>query len=340
MTRVERFSGAPESWDLLAAEAAGGTHFHQFGWLRVIEQSLHHEVLPLAAVGATGLVEAVLPLVRVRTPLFGHYLVSVPFVNYGGPIGSDAGIRALVEAAVALARRDRVKLLELRSARPLPVALPVSHRKVTVVLDLPDDPERLFGAFPAKLRSQIRRPGKAGVEVRRGPEQLASFYAVFAEHMRDLGTPVMPRRWFEAVAAAFPASMECAVAWYRGEPVAAGIGFRWRGEFELTWAAALRRHQELAANMLLYWDVLEAAVAAGCHRFNFGRCTPGGGTHRFKRQWGGGDEALWWYQDSAAGVDATPAPDRGALALGPRLWKHLPLAVANRLGPAIVRGIP
>jgi hypothetical protein len=93
--------------------------------------------------------------------------------------------------------------------------------------------------------------------------------------------------------------------------------------------------------MLLYWSFMERAIGAGLTRFNFGRCTPDGGTHRFKRQWGSRDEQLHWYQHSRGGVDAaTPSPDDGAFSWGPRLWKRLPLSVATALGPRIVRYIP
>jgi hypothetical protein len=159
--------------------------------------------------------------------------------------------------------------------------------------------------------------------------------------MRDLGTPVMPRRFFAEAAAAFGADMWFGCAWVDGQPAAAGAGFTWRGEFEMTWASALAPYNRISANMGLYWAFMERCIELGLSRFNFGRCTPESGTHRFKRQWGAADEALWWYQRSAGpGPAATPSPDSGALALGPKLWKHLPLAVANWLGPRIVRGIP
>jgi len=136
----------------------------------VIERVFGHECVYLAARNAEGQLVGVLPLVRVRSVVFGHYLVSMPFLNYGGPLGTDAGISALVDEAVELARGDRVKLLEMRSSIPLRIGLPVSHRKITVLLDLPDTPESLLKRFDAKLRSQIRRPQKEGVTVVFGGE--------------------------------------------------------------------------------------------------------------------------------------------------------------------------
>ena len=339
---VGPFRGAPAEWDAFAVRQPGFTHFHRHGWREVVEEVFGHECLYLEA-RDDGALAGVLPLVRVRSRLFGHYLVSMPFLNYGGPLGGEPAVRALAAHAVERARADGVRLLELRSREALPLDLPASHRKVTVVLDLPDGgPDALLKAFGSKLRSQVRRPAKEGVEVRFGADQVGPFFEVFRRHMRDLGTPTQPRRLFEAISMRFPQDGWFGVAWLGGRPIAGGAGFRWGAEFEMTWASALAEHNRIAANMGLYWAFLERAMAEGCRTFNFGRCTPGGGTHRFKRQWGGRDEPLHWYQwaPEGAGEAATPSPDHGAYAWGPRLWKRLPVGLATALGPRIVRGIP
>ena len=121
--------------------------------------------------------------------VFGHYLVSLPFVNYGGPLGEPDAVGILTREAVRISDASRVKLLELRSRVPLALSLPVSRRKITVVLDLPASGEALMKAIPAKVRSQVRRPQKEGVTVRFGLDQVASFFAVFSRHMREPGHP-------------------------------------------------------------------------------------------------------------------------------------------------------
>lgn len=338
---VERFRGAVAEWDAAVRADPRGTHFHRHGWLDVIARVHGHEVLPLVAREGDG-IAGVLPLVRVKSPIFGHYLVSMPFVNYGGPLGSDAAVRALAAEAARLADEGGVKLLELRSGAPLPLDLPVSHRKITVILDIPKGGgDALFATFKGKLRSQVRRPQKEGVEVRFGADQVEGFYHVFSRHMRDLGTPVQPRALFTQLAAAFPEDAWFGCAWHGGVPVAGGAGFLWGGEFEMTWASSLSAYNALAPNMLLYWAFMERAATLGVARFNFGRCTSGSGTHRFKLQWGGHDVPLHWYQRTRDGAAAaTPSPDDAAWAWGPRLWKRLPVPVANLIGPRVVRGIP
>lgn len=339
MISVERFAGPENEWDTFAAQQDGYTHFHRYRWRDLMERVFGHECIYLAA--RTGLqLEAILPLVRVKSLIFGHFIVSMPFLNYGGPLGSDSGIRALVDEATAIATREKVKLLELRSRRQLPIDLTASHRKITVTLDLSATADQTFKRFDAKLRSQIRRPQKEGVTASFGANEVEPFFHVFARHMRDLGTPTQSLRFFQAIADAFPDDALFACAYLRGQPVAAGCGFHFGREFEMTWASSLREFNRESPNMLLYWACIERAISDGLTTFNFGRCTPGSGTHRFKMQWGGREEPLWWYGLSRRPDATTPSPKDGAFSFGPRVWRRLPISVATALGPGIVRYIP
>ncbi|HYD53075.1 MAG TPA: GNAT family N-acetyltransferase, partial [Gemmatimonadaceae bacterium] len=243
-TRVERYGGSPGVWDAFARAQAGFSHFHLHGWRTVMERVFGHECLYLAARDEGGALIGVLPLVRVKSLVFGHYLVSMPFLNYGGPLGSDTAVRALVHEAVEIARASGAKLMELRSRVPLPVELPVSHRKITVLLDLPDTPEALMKRFEAKLRSQVRRPQKEGVTMQFGLDQVDPFFEVFSHHMRDLGTPTQPRALFRTIAEVFPDDVWFGCAYLGGKPVAAGCGFRFGAEYEMTWASSLRAYNK------------------------------------------------------------------------------------------------
>jgi serine/alanine adding enzyme len=337
---VVPLNGDCRAWDALVTQAETSSFCHLAGWREILSDVLGAECLYWTATGSDGSWQGVLPLVRVRSRIFGHYLVSLPFLNDGGPLGSQAARNRLVEQAVTEARRTSADLLELRTRDAGGLDLPVASRKITVLLPLPTEAPTLFNRFPAKLRSQIRRPMKEGLTVRFGAEQREPFYEVFSRTMRDLGTPVLPRAFFERVSAVFPDLVVFGVV-YRGEqPLAGGCGFVWREEFELNWAGALRESRPLAANMLLYWAFMEHMIARGMRVFNFGRCTPDGGTHQFKKQWGGVDVPLPWCQYAAGAVKAPPSPNDGALSWGPRLWRLFPLPVANLLGPRLVRFLP
>jgi serine/alanine adding enzyme len=336
---VELFQGTAEAWDGFVSQQVGFTHFHRYSWKRLIEEVFGHETRYCITRDGDR-ITAALPLVRVKSRLFGHYLVSMPFLNSGGPLGEPEGISQLVATATAEAKRSGAGLLELRSRIELPIDLPASHRKITVTLALPGDPERLLQSFGSKLRNQVRRADREAVTVRFGPEQVGPFFEVFSRHMRDLGTPTLPRKFFEAIAAGFPDDSWFGCAWLGERPIAGGAGFRWGDEFEMTWASSLLEFSRIAPNMLLYWSFMTRSIECGVRTFNFGRCTPGSGTHRFKQQWGGQDQPLFWYQWSRSGTASTPSPDQGRFSWGPRLWRHLPLPVSRLLGPWIVKSIP
>lgn len=306
-----------------------------------MEDVLGHRTFYRVALDADGATCGVLPLVHVRSRLFGNYLLSMPFLNYGGPLG-DAGAReALAAEAVGIARGAGVDLLELRSRDAPPPGMQVSGRKVTVLLPLPRTADELWSdGFRGKLRSQIRRPQKEGMETRFGADQLPAFYEVFARNMRDLGTPVLPRSFFERIARVLAEQVVFGTVYLGNAPVAAGCGFVYGGEFEMTWASSLREHNRSAPNMLLYWSFMERMIESGVATFNFGRCTPGEGTHRFKLQWGGHDVPLPWAQWSPGGTNATPSPDRPLFQMATAVWQRIPLPVANRVGPLLARQLP
>lgn len=346
--RVVEYGGNSAVWDAWVEAQSAGTFCHLHAWAGILAEGLGHRLRLLAAEDDEGL-QGVLPLAHVRGPL-GAYVVSMPFLNYGGPIGSPEAVEALVAHAVRVGRDENADLVELRCRRPVwhngsgsaapPGPTRVSDRRVTVTLALPDDAEDLWDGLRSKVRSQVRRPMKEDMEARFGPELVDDFYGVFARNMRDLGTPVLPSRLFRSILDAMPSVARVGVVYHEGRPVAAGFGFVWRGEFEMTWASSLRELNRLAPNMLLYWAFMRRAVEEGADRFNFGRCPPGGGTHRFKRQWGGEDEPLPWLHWSADEAAGTPSPASGKYALATGIWRRLPVAVTTRLGPWIARTIP
>jgi FemAB-related protein (PEP-CTERM system-associated) len=339
---VDEAPHPPPEWDEFVHRTEGASFCHLGGWGEVFRRSLRLDPLFLTA-RAGEEIRGVLPLIRMPRLGAGSVVVSIPYLNYGGPLGNPDAQAVLLERTVELAGGSGARRLEIRSrnapAFDPPSAVSAGREKVTVVLDLPPDPETLLqDRFRSKLRAQIRRPMKEGMAARFGEDQVGPFYRVFAENMRDLGTPVLPRRFFEEMAGAFPDHIDFGVVYHQGQPVAGGCGFRFQGEFEMTWASSLRAHNRLAPNMFLYWSLMERCIERGDRVFNFGRCTAGGGTHRFKSQWGGVDEPLHWLQWPEG--SATEDPQAGIFALATRVWQLLPLGLANRLGPVLARRIP
>jgi serine/alanine adding enzyme len=337
---VRAWDGDAARWDEFVAADDKSSFCHLAGWHGIMADTLGAEPHFLVAHDEQGVPGAVLPLVHVRSALFGRFLVSMPFLNYGGPLGQAPARARLTEEAVAIAQARRTRSLEMRTRHSVAPPLREQQRRLTVLLPLPGTTDELWGAFPSKLRSQVRRPMKAGFTASFGEHQIDEFYAVFSRTMRDLGTPVLPARFFAKTAAEFAERVIlCVIRSASGEPIAAGFGFEWRGEVEITWAGALREYSRDAPNMLLYWSFMEETIRRGARTFNFGRCRPDGGTHRFKRQWGGHDVLLPWSAWSRNGA-LLPGSERSAYGLASRVWTRLPLNVANAVGPVLSRSLP
>jgi serine/alanine adding enzyme len=273
-------------WDSYVSAHSVSTRYHPWAWRGVFERVFGHETIYLVA-RRDATVVGLLPLVSFRSLLFGRFLVSLPFVNYGGVLADDdAAARALVDAARVEADRRRATSVELRHTRRMFADLPVKQHKVAMTLALPADPDTAWKGFDNKVRNQIRKAEKSNLEALvGGAELLDDFYAVFASNMRDLGTPVYSRRLFEEVVATIPESRVYSVR-LNGAPVAAGITIGYRRSVENPWASSLREHRSLNPNMLLYWTMLRDSIARGYKVFDFGRSTPNEGTYQFKKQWG------------------------------------------------------
>lgn len=328
-----------DAWNRFVEHHEHGSTFHRWEWRGVYRDVYRHDAPYLMAWSGDALA-GVLPLVRVKSLVFGHYLVSLPFVSYGGPLGSAAAQRALTARAAELGQG--AKLVELRSRVPLDTTLTAVHRKITVVLDVvPNDYDATFKKFDSKLRSQVRRGDKEGIVVRFGREHAAAYHQVFAEHMRDLGSPAHGLPFFERLADALGERAWIGVAYLGEVPIAAGFAIENGNEVEISWASALRRYQKISPNMALYGAFIRRTCERGFGAFNFGRCTEGSGTHKFKKQWGSRDEPLPWYQLSAhAAPSAPPTGDQGAYGMAVKVWQRLPLAVTTPLGAQLIGGIP
>jgi FemAB-related protein (PEP-CTERM system-associated) len=288
-------------------------------------------------------VQGVLPLVAVKSWLFGRFLVSLPIFSYGGVLASTAQAReALLARAVEIAREMKARHVELRQGSPCDVGWHDLTPKVTMEVRLPASVNELWNSLSAKLRKRIRYARKHGLRSQwGGSEAVEDFYHVFSVNMRNLGTPVYPREWFENIHRHLPAGIRILTLLDEGRPVAGAFLTVFRSTLELPWAVSLPDSRVKFAPLLLYWSLLEYALEQGFAAVDLGRCTPGSGTHTFKRHWPCEQRPLHWYYWLAPGVPlAELRPDSPRFRLATAAWKRLPLLVANSLGPRVVRWFP
>ncbi len=318
----------------------GGTFFHLVGWKRVIERAFRHPTHYLIAERG-GIIAGVLPLTHVKSLLFGSSLISNAFAVRGGPIATDEeSLRALEGEAVRLMEVLAVPILELRdfsasrSNWPSKPGLYATFRR-----ELDPIVERNLKAIPRKQRAMVRKGMRHELrsEIDDGIDRL---YRIYAESVRNLGTPVFAKSYFRILKDEFSTSSDIVTISSGGKAVASVLNFYFRDEVLPFYGGGTAAARQLAANDFMYWEVMRRACERGYRIFDFGRSKVGTGSYAFKCNWGFQPSPLAYQFRLAPG---RPMPDLNPL--NPKLavfiaaWKHLPLMVATRLGPLIVRGI-
>jgi len=326
-------------WDCFVADCADATFFHRAGWKRVIERSFGHRAHYLYAERA-GVIEGILPLVHIKSVLFGKSLISLPFCVYAGPVAqNEPALRTLDNAARDLADRLDVAHLEYRHMAPrvYPSAVAKADLYVTFRKRIDTDPDKNLLAIPRKQRAMIRKGQKFGLrsEIDTDSHRL---HRVYSESVRNLGTPVFSSRYFDELKREFGSACEFLVVTHGGQAVSAVMSFYFRDEVLPYYGGGTARARALAANDFMYWEVMRRACERGSRVFDFGRSKRGTGAYDFKKNWGFQAQPLYYQFIMRRGLkppDINPLNPKFRIFI--EAWKRLPLPIANRLGPHIVR---
>jgi FemAB-related protein (PEP-CTERM system-associated) len=329
-------------WDRFVLSRPDGSFFQLTGWMRALQKTFGYKPLYIYA-ERDGKIAGILPLFQASNWVIGKVLYSVPFGVYAGICAEDAGVfSALLEHVKALAVEENVDFLELRSRKSDP--LPGFHQNplyVTFTTELLPNHEANLKKLPRDTRYMIRKAEKAGLLPRHGMEQLREFYDLFAANMQRHGTPMFPLRWFENLQAEFGDKMDLLMIRNGDTPVAGVISFFFRDTVLPYYAGAGPDAPRLAANNLLYWDLMKFAVDAGYRVFDFGRSKQETGSFAFKTQWNMTLEPLD-YQIFLVKRKTAPnfSPVNPKFERATRLWSRMPLWLAKQAGPRVVRWFP
>lgn len=335
-----------QAWDSFVVTHPDGTFFHRAAWRHVVARAFRHRTYYLMT-ECDGAITGVLPLSHIRTALFGSTLVSTPFCVYGGPLAADReSFQMLTAQASALLVPTRASALELRFLKPpheswldpaewpARTALYVTFRKT-----IAGDDNINFSAIPRKQRAMIRKAYDRGL-TSSASQDVDVLHAIYAESVRNLGTPVFSRRYFRLLSEIFHDSMDVVTVRDGATSMAAVLNFYWRDAVMPYYGGGIAASRTCHANDLMYWEVMRRAAARGYRVFDYGRSKVGTGAFAFKKNWGFTPTPLHYrYRliPGAAIPDHTPLNPKYRLFVA--AWRKLPLPVANLIGPPIVRGL-
>lgn len=327
-------------WDAFVMACPEATFFHRAEWQQVLQQVFGHATFYLYA-ERDGAIVGVLPLAQVKSLLFGHALVSLPFCVYAGVAAcDDAAAQALEAEAERLAQQFGASHLELRQLARQHAGWPRQDLYVTFRKPILPDEEANLQAIPRKQRAMVRKGIKNGLRATED-DGVDRFFALYASNVHRHGTPALPKRYFETLRRLFgPDCSVLTVTSAEGQPLSSVLSFQFRDEILPYYAGDHEAARELAANDFKYWELLRRACAQGLKTFDYGRSKVGTGPYAFKKNWGFEPQPLHYEYRLYTRVEIpqhNPANAKYALMI--QAWRKLPLPVANWLGPFVVRSL-
>src|SRR5262245_34239439 len=339
-------------WDSFVLAHPAGTFFHLSLWREILERSFRYQPTYLYVQQGSE-IRGILPLFFVKSWIFGRSLVASPVGVYGGILAADdAASQMLLQKATELAQEYNVRYLEIRGnpyldGPTMPNAGGSASRwwrkdlYVTFLSEIEPTEEANLARIPRKQRRMVRQGGKYGLRAIFDNERVREFYNVYAESVRNLGTPVYGLRYFKTLLDALGEQCKILLVEHQGQVVAGVLSFFYKDQVLPYYGGALKECFHLAPNDFMYWELLRYAAKRGCKTFDFGRSKEGTGSYDFKRHWGFNPQPLpyWYYTPNGHGVPDT-SPLNPKLQWAIRIWRGLPLNVTKAVGPHIMRHIP
>jgi FemAB-related protein (PEP-CTERM system-associated) len=326
-------------WDSYVVQSDKATFFHLSAWQQVLQQAFSHKTYYYFA-EQDGEVVGILPLTHISSLLFGNSLVSNAFCVYGGIVASNQqAFDALSKQAQDLARELGVDSLEMRNRQQLHPDWSHKDLYVTFRKTLDADHEKNLNAIPRKQRAMVRAGIKAGL-TSVVDESVERLYRAYSESVRNLGTPVFPKRYFEVLKQVFGDDCEIQIIEHHGRLVAGVMSFYFKDEVLPYYGGGTALARDLKGNDFMYWEVMRRAVDKGCRVFDYGRSKEGTGSYRFKKHWGFDPEPLYYEVDL---VKADKIPEINPLNPKYRFfiaaWKRLPLPLSQLIGPWLAKDL-
>ena len=328
------------SWDEFVFAAEDSTFFHRAGWRTIFKEIFRLNPQYMIAERG-GRIVGVLPLVHQKSLLFGNALIAAPFCVEAGPLAADAEARdALDQAAIALMAKTGAAYVEFRSRKASRPGWQVkSDLYATFSRPISTDDNGNLLAIPRKQRAVVRKT-LGGTLVSAVDSDADRLFRVYSESVRNLGTPMFPRKYFAALRRIFKEDCDITVILDKDEPVSAVMNFYFKGIVMPYYGGGTLAARRSGANDFLYWEVIRRAALRGCHTFDFGRSKAHTGAFAFKKNWGFEPQWLeyeYWLKPGAGIPSKNPTNPKYSLFI--EAWKRLPLPLANALGPFLIRGL-
>jgi FemAB-related protein (PEP-CTERM system-associated) len=340
---VKQISGGDAlDWEQYVGANPHATFYHRIEWKGIIEKSFGHRTYYLMAMDR-GRAVGILPMVHIRSRLFGSIFCSMPFLNFGGVCADDAETEnLLLKEAEKILKEKGGDYLELRHLKQTATGVPCKQHKVSMTIDLNADPEVIWRAFTTKHRTAVRRAAKNGLELVFGKgELLPAFYGVMCLGWKELGTPVYDYSFLQQIINFLGKDIEICLVKHDSKVIAAAFNGLHGDTVEGMWLSSLNEHAKLQAGYVLYWEMIKRACEKGYRQFHLGRSSTESGGEFFKKKWNATPKPLYWEYILNKSEDVPELNvDNPKYRRAIEIWKKLPQGVTAVIGPHLAKYIP
>ncbi len=267
----------------------------------------------------------------------GQYFSNAPYLSYGGEFSE----KLLVDKTFldGISKPVLIKSVQkLNLSQSLQSILVTDYK--TFILDLAGGIDEVWNKkVKSKTRNQVRKAEKNEHEIKIGGKLLLDdFYKVISEAWRDLGTPTHSKDFYGNIVEGFTDSSECKacfmIIYIDHKPVSAACLIYNKNIMIHPYAATLKKFNKFSINNILYWNIIKFAIENDVKKFDMGRSRTGQSTVKYKLSWGAEEVQLYYYYFNKR-IHKNDE-DGKLIKFLIRMWKRLPVIVANFLGPKLI----
>lgn len=326
-----------EQWDSYVKNHQYGSFFHLSGWQTVIQKSFDHACYFIYA-EKDGSICGILPLVEVKSKLFGHALISTPFCVYGGAVAdSDDITRQLEQEACKIAEQLQVDYLELRYKEAQNTSLLLKQAHSTFGCEIAEDSDKILASIKKKQRAVIRHSLKneLNCSISTNRTDFHDFYQLLSISYRNLGTPIFTKRYFDNILTVFSDDSDLVIVRDRdNQPSSAVLNFYFNEQVLPYYGGGNDSARGLKSADLMYYQVMCHAQEKGKKWFDFGRSKNNSGPYKYKKNWGMEPKPLYYYYH-LVNANELPnlSPNNPKYKFFISMWQKLPLKVSQLIGP-------
>ncbi|MFX0199988.1 MAG: FemAB family XrtA/PEP-CTERM system-associated protein [Candidatus Hodarchaeota archaeon] len=330
------------AWDEFVSSTSNATFFHQIGWKKLVEKCYKYKPIYLMAKEA-GEINGILPLFLVKNIFLGKRLISVPFAIAGGVCTNNTtATNILIDKAIELTKNFGCIYLELRNLEEENFDnLVKKGNYFNFRVRLNSDHQTLWKGLRPTNRRYIRKAQRNNLDIILHSKEFQQFYHVYSRGQRNLGTPIQAYEWLENLFFEFPDNHSIAMAIYNGKTVAAFLVRYFKNTVTYIFGYSLEEYRRLYPNYILIWELCQHACRNGYEWFDLGRSVKSSGTYFFKEGWSAKPVQLnyQYYLNKPINIPDT-SQENPRRRLFSKIWKTLPVPLANTLGPVIRRRYP